>query len=44
MEVDGTGGRVWGMEIDVELARQELRELSGKVGRVAVVLMLVVWG
>lgn len=30
VEVSGTNGRVWGMEIDTELARQELRELSGE--------------
>lgn len=28
--VDGTDGRVYGMEIDLEQARQELRELSGQ--------------
>lgn len=30
VEVAGTGGRVYGLEIDLEQARQELRELSGQ--------------
>ncbi|PRW56240.1 ATPase ASNA1-like protein 2-like [Chlorella sorokiniana] len=30
VEVQGTNGQVYGMEIDLELARQELRELSGQ--------------
>ena len=29
VEVDGTDGRVWGMEIDLEAARSELRSLGG---------------
>ncbi|KAI7838953.1 hypothetical protein COHA_007312, partial [Chlorella ohadii] len=30
VEVQGTDGRVYGMEIDLELAREELRQLSGQ--------------
>jgi arsenite/tail-anchored protein-transporting ATPase len=29
VEVEGTDGRVWGMEIDLEAARKELKDLSG---------------
>ena len=30
VEVAGTAGRVWGMEIELEAAREELRDLAGK--------------
>jgi arsenite-transporting ATPase len=32
VEVAGTEGRVWGMEIDLEAARRELREVGGGAG------------
>ena len=30
IEVNGTDGKVWGMEVELEAAREELRDLAGK--------------